>query len=60
MSDKRRAKKVFERKGNKSTFRKETNRNMNIIDMKIVNNNENMDITMKGQEWGRKEKFKTE
>ena len=55
MSDKRWAKKVFEWRGNKSTFKKETNRNM-----KIVNNTENMDITIKDKEWGRKEKFKTE
>ena len=43
-------------------LKKETNRNMKTVDMKIVNNTENMDITIKGQfkEWGRKEKFKTE
>ena len=41
-------------------FKKETNRNMKTIDMKIVNNTENMDITIKGQRVGRKEKFKTE
>ena len=60
MSDKRWAKKVFEWKGNKSTFKKETNRNMKTIDMKIVNNAENRDITIKGQRVGGKEKFKTE
>ena len=57
MSDKRWAKKVFEWRGNKSTFRKETNRNMKIIDMKIVNNNENMDMTIKGQRVGKERKI---
>ena len=57
MSDKKWARKVFEWRGNKSTFRKETNRNMKIIDMKIVNNNENMDITIKGQGVGKERKI---
>ena len=52
MSDKRWARKVFEWRGNKITFRKETNRNM-----KIVNNNENMDITIKGQRVGEERKI---
>ena len=38
MNDKRWAEKIFEWRGNKSTFRKETNRNKKRIDMKIVNN----------------------
>ena len=58
MSDKRWAKKVFEWRGNKSTFRKETNRNMKTIDMKIVNNTENMNITIKGQSGGGKKNSK--
>ena len=58
MSDKRWAKKVFELRGNKSTFRKETNRNMKIIDMKIVNNDENLDITVKGERVGEERKIK--
>ena len=33
---------------------------MKTIDMKIVNNTENMDITIKGQRVGEEEKFKTE
>ena len=57
MSDKRWAKKVFEWRGNKSTFKKETNRNMKTIDMKIVNNTENMDITIKGQRVGEERKI---
>ena len=57
MSDKRWAKKIFEWKGNKSTFKKETNRNMKTIDMKIVNNTENMDITIKGQRVGEERKI---
>ena len=47
--DGQKKKKIFEWRGNKSTFKKETNRNMKTIDMKIVNNTENMDITIKGQ-----------
>ena len=42
LNDKRWAKKVFEWRGNKSTFSKETNRNKKRIDMKIVNNDENL------------------
>ena len=57
MSDKRWAKKVFECRGIKSTFKKETNRNMKTIDMKIVNNTENMDITIKGQRVGEERKI---
>ena len=57
MSDKRWAKKVFEWRGSKSTFKKETNRNMKTIDMKIVNNTENMDITIKGQRVGEERKI---
>ena len=57
MSDKRWAKKVFEWRGNKSTFKKETNRNMKTIDMKIVNNTENVDITIKGQRVGEERKI---
>ena len=57
MSDKRWAKKVFDWRGNKSSFKKETNRNMKTIDMKIVNNTENMDITIKGQRVGEERKI---
>ena len=57
MSDKRWAKKVFEWRGNKNTFKKETNRNMKTIDMKIVNNTENIDITIKGQRVGEERKI---
>ena len=48
MNDKRWAKKVFKWRGNKSTFRKETNRNMR-IDMKITNNDENLEIKINGE-----------
>ena len=57
MSDKRWAKKVFEWRGSKSTFKKETNRNMKTIDMKIVNITENMDITIKVQRVGEERKI---
>ena len=40
MNNKRWAKKIFKWRGNKSTFRKETNRNITRIDMKITNNDE--------------------
>ena len=43
--------------GKQSTFKKETNRNMKTIDMKIVNNTENMDITIKGQRVGEERKI---
>ena len=49
MNDKRWAKKVFEWRGNKSTFRKETNRNMRRTDMKIINNDENFYIKINGE-----------
>ena len=49
MNDKRWAKKVFKWRESKSAFRKETNRNMRRIDTKIVNNDENLNITIKGE-----------
>ena len=49
MNDKRWEKKVFKWKGNKSTFRKEANRNMKRTGMKIVNNDENLDIKINGE-----------
>ena len=57
MNDKRWAKKVFKWRRNKSAFRKETNRNMKRIDMKIVNNDENLDITIKGERVGEERKI---
>ena len=49
MNDKRWAKKVFKWRGNRSTSRKETNRNMKRTDMKIVNNDGNLDIENNGE-----------
>ena len=40
-----------------STFRKETDRNMKRIHMKIVNNDENLDITIKGERLGEERKI---
>ena len=60
MNDKRWAKKIFKWRGRKSTFRKETDRNMIRIDMKITSNNEDLEIEVNGEKVeGEKEKSKT-
>ena len=57
MNDKRWTKQVFKWRGDKSTFRKETNRNMKRTDMKIVNNDENLGIKIKGERVGEERKI---
>ena len=60
MNNKRWARKIFKWKGRKSSFRKETNRAMKCLDMKIVNNGEEIDIKIKGEKLKVKEKYKIE
>ena len=49
MNQKRWAKKVFEWKGNKSMFKKQTNKSMNQIGMKIERNNNKKQIKINGE-----------
>ena len=56
MNDKRWAKKIFSWSERKSTFRKETNRNMRRIHLKITSNDEDLEIKMNGEKVERERK----